>query len=313
LTRRRAHSYNVSESANRAKARLRDSRLTVGPGNAAEMTTLTQRGFTLIELLVVIAILAVLLAVMAPSLQRARDLARLSACGMNLRRMGVAGAQYANNNEGYLAYNSKTGENGWSHFTFIAKWYNPATALVNMGNWVYFAYIHGSQLYCPDQTAYNPASDMAPEDDNWQTTIRWAHDYPQKLDGSGMWTEWVYSTYAFNAGLTAGTWYTTRPWTRTNSYTGDMEPWRLQQMEPNWPIVADLRMQQGTFGPCPYPRQPKNGNHNCDGYSVLYADQSVTWVRMKDAADLSDVDTSYTSDTNTASALSPLWVVFMDK
>jgi len=62
-------------------------------------------GFTLIELLVVIAILALLLALLTPSLQQGRELARLAACAGNLRTIGTAVQQYAFQWETFLGPN----------------------------------------------------------------------------------------------------------------------------------------------------------------------------------------------------------------
>ena len=65
----------------------------------------TQRAFTLIELLVVIAIIALLLAILMPSLRRARDQAKGVTCRNNLKQVGLAFTLYTGDNEGKFPRN----------------------------------------------------------------------------------------------------------------------------------------------------------------------------------------------------------------
>jgi prepilin-type N-terminal cleavage/methylation domain-containing protein/prepilin-type processing-associated H-X9-DG protein len=72
------------------------------PPPVAEDMTSGRRAFTLVELLVVIGITAVLLSILLPAINRAREAARTVQCAAQLRQFGQAIINYASSNRGLL-------------------------------------------------------------------------------------------------------------------------------------------------------------------------------------------------------------------
>ena len=61
-----------------------------------------QAGFTLIELLVVIAIISLLVSILLPSLQQAKELAGAALCAGNLHHVGIAAGMYITDYDGHI-------------------------------------------------------------------------------------------------------------------------------------------------------------------------------------------------------------------
>ncbi|HEY3328586.1 MAG TPA: DUF1559 domain-containing protein [Capsulimonadaceae bacterium] len=104
----------------------------------------SKRAFTLIELLVVIAIIAILAAILFPVFATAREKARQSSCQSNLRQIGLAMAQYAQDFDERMVpaiFYSATD-------TFRSNWVRQS-----------YVYTQSMQVYtCPTDTSTGPAA-----------------------------------------------------------------------------------------------------------------------------------------------------------
>jgi len=87
-------------------------------------------GFTLVELLVVIAIIGTLVGLLLPAVQQAREAARRSSCGNNLKQIGTGLLNFESARKafpaGYSLFLPTTGEPCWGWATFILPYMEQA-------------------------------------------------------------------------------------------------------------------------------------------------------------------------------------------
>ncbi len=131
-----------------------------------------KKGFTLIELLVVISIIALLLSIMMPALNIAREQAKTTVCAVNMRSMGLALRMYEDNNDQklppqYLRLSPPAGTPREGYDTSVSGWLPWFTYLTHNADYadsngnpipVQLGKLHGPNLidnpeifYCPSQ------------------------------------------------------------------------------------------------------------------------------------------------------------------
>ncbi|MBN2183217.1 MAG: prepilin-type N-terminal cleavage/methylation domain-containing protein [Sedimentisphaerales bacterium] len=90
----------------RCQKRILNHSCVKSPAVPVEIIQSDRTGFTLIELLVVIAIIALLLAILVPVLQNAREQGQRAVCLSNLRQLTTAWIAYADDHDGNLVSGS---------------------------------------------------------------------------------------------------------------------------------------------------------------------------------------------------------------
>ena len=83
-----------------------------------------RKAFTLIELLVVIAVIAVLMGILLPSLNLAREQGKKAVCSSHSRQLGLCFRLYADDNKGFLHQVSNNGlwDNAWEDPVIVKKY-----------------------------------------------------------------------------------------------------------------------------------------------------------------------------------------------
>ena len=100
-----------------------------------------RRGFTLVELLVVIAIIGILVSLLLPAVQSAREASRRMACQNNLKQIALSALLYEDQNKSFMPGNSGNPE-----------WTDPRNSCCP---WGYFGWPAWLLPYCEAQNVYD--------------------------------------------------------------------------------------------------------------------------------------------------------------
>lgn len=225
----------------------------------------TKRGFTLIELLVVIAIISLLVSILIPSLQSARELARLTVCATQLKGIGLGYAMYTQDYADTLP-------------AFIMDT-TPITSSVSANWWQYKHVLAPYMGLCTLEDALDPAKNLIP-----LRTLKAGSPYSAYICPSGATATGpggAATNYYFQNGFWGFVNYSIAAWTRQYAPLSKFEhPADALLLYDNWQTWEYGMIGNSLYGTKPYNAHSMGDNNH--GRNVLYVDGSVGFLDAED-------------------------------
>ncbi|NNM86740.1 MAG: prepilin-type N-terminal cleavage/methylation domain-containing protein [Phycisphaerales bacterium] len=255
-------------------------------------TRVSQRGFTLIELLVVISIIALLIAILLPSLAKAKELANRSVCSNNIRSIIQEFEIYANSNSGQFPSanpesaggkftngqtstgltSTETSPSAASQLLFGTNTNQAGSPLACLWLLVLEQQISTKSFLCPsDPIATTPSDQLESNGTVNQYNLNFGMVNAAAPAGRAVGISYSIAC-PWNAGVVGG-------WWTSNSGT---DVALVSDMAPETDTTATVTTLQriptealsNTYGSYIY----NSGNHGGDGQEVGYADDHVAWA-----------------------------------
>jgi prepilin-type N-terminal cleavage/methylation domain-containing protein len=246
-----------------------------------------RRGFTLIELLVVVAIIALLIAILLPSLGKARELSNRSVCAANVRGIGQSMAVYAKDNNDQYPIVCSTGSyaltgggnNGTStSVDSLLSSINPGlysrqSASITQNMWVLVltGQVAPKQYLCKSDPATTVTAVA-----NYGGSYR--SNFNDGVGNSGTAAAELSYSYSF-----------AYPWTQNGPVGG----WWRDTTDAGLPLISDMAPMgtsgtSGTNTPTPTDKQSNSFNHQRDGQNVGFGDSHAEFARRPDCGQSAD-------------------------
>ncbi len=239
---------------------------------------LIRKGFTLIELLVVIAIISLLVSILVPSLQKAKELAKSTVCSANLRSFGLAFHTYAADNDGsFTTTGTDAGmwnADSWISLLWDGGYIETKSQHPNWCNWL----THEDVFICP-------SDDRADADGN------------------------IYqSTYGINMWVTGF----------VNNSAYRQTPYKLEKLSDavRIPLLVDADTCMGGF-PAIFPEAWTNPwtqspwhtfrHYHNNGDNFVFADGHIQWITNLDDPNLNPETSRWNYVNNSTYFYSPDW------